>query len=135
MQPWLSPRVGEQTQGRPRSRGITRPARNTVKKGREYGLGCSWKTLAVRGESPFRRVYFSLIKYLFPELGYVSLEEFESIHYPFLPIPLIVRDEHFDSEYLMSVYVEAALRHQRITENLVHLQQAHQKLRQSLKVQ
>lgn len=134
MQPWLSPRVGEQTQGRPRSRGITQPARNTVKKGREYGLGCLWKTLAVRGESPFRRVYFSLIKHLFPELGYIS-KSLKVFTPPSLPIPLIVRDEHFDSEYLMSVYVEAALRHQRITENLVHLQQAHQKLRQSLKVQ
>lgn len=64
----------------------------------------------------------------FPELGYVSLEELESIQHPSLPIPLIVRDEHFDAEYLMSVYVEAARQHQGITENPVHLQQAHQKL-------
>lgn len=64
----------------------------------------------------------------FPELGYVSLEELESIQHPSLPIPLIVRDEHFDAEYLMSVYVEAARQHQSIIENPVHLQQAHQKL-------
>ena len=64
----------------------------------------------------------------FPELGYVSLEELESIQHPSLPIPLIMRDEHFDAEYLMSVYAEAARRHQGITENPVHLQQAHQKL-------
>ena len=63
-----------------------------------------------------------------PELGYVSLEELESIQHPSLPIPLIVRDEHFEADYLMSVYVEAAHRHQGITENPVHLQQAHQKL-------
>ncbi len=63
-----------------------------------------------------------------PELGDVSLEELESIPHPFLPIPLIVRDEHFEAEELMSVYAEAARRHQRITENPVHLQQAHQKL-------
>ena len=61
-----------------------------------------------------------------PELGYVSLEELESIQYPSLPIPLVVRDEHFEAEELMSVYVEAARRHQRITENPTHLQQAHQ---------
>lgn len=67
----------------------------------------------------------------FPELGYVSLEDLESIQHPFLPIPLIVRDEHFDAEYLMSVYVEAARQHQGITENPVYLQQAYQKLRQS----
>jgi hypothetical protein len=64
----------------------------------------------------------------FPELGYVSLEELESIQHPSLPIPLIVRDEHFDAEYLMSVYAEAARQHQSITENPAHLQQAHQKL-------
>lgn len=64
----------------------------------------------------------------FPELGYVSLEELESIQHPSLPIPLIVWDEHFDAEYLMSVYAEAARQHQGITENPVHLQQAHQKL-------
>lgn len=64
----------------------------------------------------------------FPELGYVSLEELESIQHPFLPIPLIVRDEHFEAEYLMSVYAEAAHQHQSVTENPVHLQQAHQKL-------
>ena len=63
-----------------------------------------------------------------PELGYVSLEELESIQHPSLPIPLVVRDEHFDAEYLMSVYVEVARHHQSITENPVHLQQAHQKL-------
>jgi hypothetical protein len=64
----------------------------------------------------------------FPELGYVSLEELESIQHPSLPIPLIVRDEHFDAEYLMSVYAEAARQHQSITQNPAHLQQAHQKL-------
>ncbi len=64
----------------------------------------------------------------FPELGYVSLEELESIQHPSLPIPLIVRDEHFDAEYLMSIYVEAARQHQGITENPADLQQAHQKL-------
>jgi hypothetical protein len=64
----------------------------------------------------------------FPELGYVSLEELESIHHPSLPIPLVVRDEHFDAEYMMSVYSEAARQHQSITENPVHLQQGHQKL-------
>ncbi|MEZ4901771.1 MAG: DUF2958 domain-containing protein [Spirosomataceae bacterium] len=69
-----------------------------------------------------------------PELGYVSLEELESIQHPTLPIPLIVRDEHFEAYDLMSVYVEAARWHQGITENPVHLQQAHQKLRQSLKL-
>lgn len=69
-----------------------------------------------------------------PELGYVSLEELEGIQHPTLPIPMIVRDEHFEAEYLMSVYAEAARRHQRITENPVHLQQAHQKRRQSLKL-
>lgn len=63
-----------------------------------------------------------------PELGYVSLEELESIQHPSLPIPLIVRDEHFEADDLMSVYVEAARQHQGITENPVHLQQAHQKL-------
>lgn len=61
-----------------------------------------------------------------PELGYVSLEELESIQHPSLPIPLIVRDEHFEADNLMSVYAEAARLHQRITENPVHLQQAHQ---------
>lgn len=70
-----------------------------------------------------------------PELGYVSLEELESIQHSSLPIPLIVRDEHFEAEYLMSVNLEAAHRHQRITENPVYLQQAHQKQRQSLKLQ
>lgn len=69
-----------------------------------------------------------------PELGYVSLEELESIQHPSLPIPLVVRDEHFEADDLMSVYAEAARLHQRITENPVHLQQAHQKLRQSLKL-
>ncbi len=64
----------------------------------------------------------------FPELGYVSLEELESIRHPSLPIPLIVRDEHFEAEYLMSVYVDAAHKHQGITENPTHLQQAYQKL-------
>lgn len=64
----------------------------------------------------------------FPELGYVSLEELESIQHPSLPIPLIVRDEHFDAEYLMSVYAEAARQHQSITENPIHLQQAYQKI-------
>lgn len=63
-----------------------------------------------------------------PELGYVSLEELESIQHPSLPIPLIVRDEHFEADELMSVYVEAARQHQGITENPIHLQQAHQKL-------
>lgn len=63
-----------------------------------------------------------------PELGYVSLEELESIQHPSLPIPLIVRDEHFDADYLMSIYIEAARQHQSITENPVHLQQAYQKL-------
>lgn len=58
----------------------------------------------------------------------MSLEEFESIQHPSLPIPLIVRGEHFEAEHLMSVYVEAARQHQVITENPVHLQQAHQKL-------
>lgn len=62
-----------------------------------------------------------------PELGYVTLEELESIQHPSLPIPLVVRDEHFDAEYLMSVYVEAARQHQGITENPVHLQQTYQK--------
>lgn len=70
----------------------------------------------------------------FPELGYVSLEELEGIQHPSLPIPLIVRDEHFDAEYLMSVYAEAARHHQAITENPVHLQKAAQKLQQSLKL-
>ncbi len=64
----------------------------------------------------------------FPELGYVSLQELESIQHPSLPIRLIVRDEHFDAEYLMSVYAEAARQHQGITENPAHLQRAHQKL-------
>lgn len=64
----------------------------------------------------------------FPELGYVSLEELESIQHPSLPIPLIVQDEHFDAEYLMSIYAEAARQHQCITENPTHLQKAHQKL-------
>lgn len=64
----------------------------------------------------------------FPELGYVSLEELESIRHPFLPIPLIVRDEHFNTEYLMSIYVEAAQQHQGITENPTHLQEALQKI-------
>lgn len=64
----------------------------------------------------------------FPELGYVSLEELESIQHPSLPIPLIVRDEHFDAEYLMSVYAEAASQHQYITENPLYLQLSHQKL-------
>ncbi|MEI7585210.1 hypothetical protein [Runella sp.] len=36
--------------------------------------------------------------------------------------------EHFDAEYLMSVYAEAARQHQSITENPAHLQQAYQKL-------
>ncbi len=63
-----------------------------------------------------------------PELGYVSLEELESIQHPSLPIPLIVRDEHFDAEYMMSVYVEAARQHQCITENPAHLHQVHKKL-------
>ncbi len=63
-----------------------------------------------------------------PELGYVSLEELESIQHPSLPIPLIVRDEHFDAEYMMSIYVEAARQHQGITENPEHLQKANEKL-------
>ncbi|MFN8343966.1 MAG: DUF2958 domain-containing protein [Spirosomataceae bacterium] len=63
-----------------------------------------------------------------PELGYVSLEELESIQHPSLPIPLIVRDEHFEADYLMSVYAEAARRRRGITEDPVNLQQAHQKL-------
>lgn len=63
-----------------------------------------------------------------PELGYVSLEELESIQHPSLPIPLIVRDEHFEADDLMSVYVEAARQHQSVTENPTHLQQAYQKL-------
>jgi hypothetical protein len=63
-----------------------------------------------------------------PELGYISLQEFESIQHPSLPIPLIVRDEHFDAEYLMSVYVEAARQHQIITENPVHLQKCASKI-------
>lgn len=50
----------------------------------------------------------------FPELGHVSLEELESIQHPFLLIPLIVRDEHFDAEYLMSVYTEAAHQYQKL---------------------
>jgi hypothetical protein len=37
----------------------------------------------------------------FPELGYVFLEELEGIQHPFLPIPLIVQDEHFNAEYLI----------------------------------
>ncbi|MDF7820185.1 hypothetical protein P1X15_21375 [Runella sp. MFBS21] len=32
------------------------------------------------------------------------MEELESIQHPSPPIPLIVRDEHFEAEYLMSVY-------------------------------
>lgn len=64
----------------------------------------------------------------FPELGYVSLKELESIQHPSLPIPMIVRDERFDAEYLMSVYAEGARQHQHVTENPAHLQQAYQKL-------
>ncbi|WP_273210094.1 DUF2958 domain-containing protein [Runella zeae] len=62
-----------------------------------------------------------------PELGYVCLEELESIQHPFLPIPLIVRDEHFDAEHLMSVYAEAARQHQFITEKPQHLQRTYAK--------
>lgn len=99
-----------------------------MKEGWGNGPGRSSKTLAARGERPLSRVYFSLIKHFFTELDYVSLEELERIQHQFLPIPLVVRDEHFDAEYMMSVYAEAARWHQRITENPVHLQQAHQKL-------
>lgn len=68
-----------------------------------------------------------------PELGYVSLSELESIQHPSLPIPLIVRDEHFEADYLMSVYAEAARQHQGITESPLHLQQVHQQLVQQEK--
>jgi hypothetical protein len=50
----------------------------------------------------------------FPELGNVSLEELENIQHPSLPIPLIVLDGHFETEYMMSVYVEAVCQHQKL---------------------
>ena len=68
-----------------------------------------------------------------PELGYVSLEELEGLQHPLLPISLVIRDEHFNAEYLMSVYMEAARKHQSITENPAHLQQAYQKLTRQIK--
>lgn len=69
----------------------------------------------------------------FPELGYVSLKELENIQHPFLPLPLIVRDEHFDADYLMSVYMEAANQHQHITENPQHLLDTFEKLNRLIK--
>ena len=58
----------------------------------------------------------------FPELGYVSLKELESVKV-FAGLG-IERDIHFDATYPLSVYTEAARAAQRITENREALAQA-----------
>ncbi len=58
----------------------------------------------------------------FPELGYVSLKELESVKV-FAGLG-IERDIHFDATYPLSVYTEAARAAQRITENREALVQA-----------
>ena len=58
----------------------------------------------------------------FPELGYVSLKELESVK-GFAGLG-IERDIHFDATYPLSVYAEAAHASGRITENRKALTQA-----------
>ncbi len=58
----------------------------------------------------------------FPELGYVSLKELESVKV-FAGLG-IERDIHFDATYPLSVYTEAARAATRITENHEALTQA-----------
>jgi hypothetical protein len=52
-----------------------------------------------------------------PELSYVSIEHLESIKHARLRVPMIEPDKLFAPKYPMSVYLEAARKNKRITED------------------
>lgn len=53
----------------------------------------------------------------FPELGYVSLNEIESLRHPITGGMLVERDQWFDPKHTMSVFTEAARMCDEITED------------------
>lgn len=59
----------------------------------------------------------------FPELGSVRVSELEQLKVPFYGFA-VERDIHFTPKFPMSVYAEAALLCDAITENPIHLERA-----------
>ena len=59
-----------------------------------------------------------------PELSYVSINDLESIKHARLRVPMVEIDPAFEGKYPMSVYLEAARKNNRVTEDDVLLREA-----------
>ena len=59
-----------------------------------------------------------------PELSYVSINDLESIKHARLKVPMVEIDPAFEGKYPMSVYLEAARKNSRVTEDDVLLREA-----------
>ena len=59
-----------------------------------------------------------------PELSYVSINDLESIKHARLRVPMVEIDPAFEGKYPMSVYLEAACKNNRVTEDDVLLRKA-----------
>jgi hypothetical protein len=59
-----------------------------------------------------------------PELSYVSINDLESIKHARLKVPMVEIDPAFEGKYPMSVYLEAARRNKKTTEDETLLRQA-----------
>ena len=59
-----------------------------------------------------------------PELSYVSINDLESIKHARLKVPMVEIDPAFEGKFPMSVYLEAARRNKRATEDATLLEQA-----------
>jgi len=63
-----------------------------------------------------------------PELSYVSINDLESIKHARLRVPMVEIDPAFEGKYPMSVYLEAARKNSRVTEDDVLLKEAQKHL-------
>ena len=63
-----------------------------------------------------------------PELSYVSINDLESIKHARLKVPMVEVDPAFEGKYPMSVYLEAARKNSRVTEDDVLLKEAQKHL-------
>ncbi len=82
----------------------------------------TWLLSEIDPEEPDRAFGLCDLGHGFPELGYVSLTELRALR-GHIGLP-VERDVRFEGTYPLTVYAEAARRHQGITENRSALMQA-----------
>lgn len=83
---------------------------------------CTWLLSELDPREPTQAFGLCDLGQGYPELGYVSLQELESVRGPMgLEIE---RDSRFEATHPISIYAEAARRAERIVEDDRHLQEA-----------